>query len=211
MIKAILFDMDGVLVDSEDYYMQEMKKMLQDLGGEAEDEFFFEMIGSPWDYTYDQLRLKCSVSDEVFHKAITAFQNQDLPYDQLIFEDTKTVLNSLKEQGFHLAVCSSSSMAMIQQMIHLCQLENIFDFVISGESLKESKPHPEIYLTAAEALHCRSNECIVIEDSARGIEAGKNADMLVCAIKDTRFGINQSKADYKISHLSALIPLLKQL
>ena len=108
MIKAILFDMDGVLVDSEGYYMQEMKKMLQNLGGEAEDEFFFEMIDSTWDYTYDQLRLKCNVSDEVFHKAITAFQNQDLPYDQLIFEDTKTVLNSLKGQGYRLAVCSSS-------------------------------------------------------------------------------------------------------
>lgn len=210
MIQAILFDMDGVLVDSELYYMNEMKKMLNTLGSNPSDEFFYRLVGSSWTYTYEQLRIQAKhVSDEVFHQALANYQATLPPYDQLIFSDTKQVLKDLKAQNYLLAICSSSSLKMIHHMLDVCQLHEYFDYIISGESLKESKPHPQIYLEAAQYLHVNPSQCIVIEDSSRGIEAGKRANMKVYAIHDHHFGMDQSQADGKIEHLSELFDYLK--
>jgi len=75
----------------------------------------------------------------------------------------------------------------------------------------KSKPNPEIYLKSAEALGLRTNECVVVEDSYYGIEAGKRAGMTVIAKRDTMFGTDQSKADYFIGSLSEIVPLLEVL
>ena len=78
------------------------------------------------------------------------------------------------------------------------------DFEISGDQLKHSKPAPDIYLKASEVLNVTSDECIVIEDSTIGIEAGKNANMIVIAYKNDKFKQDQSYANYSFKSMQEI-------
>ena len=84
----------------------------------------------------------------------------------------------------------------------------IFDYIISGESLKESKPNPEIYLKCLEHFNLSAKEAIVVEDSPYGIAAAKRAGLEVAAIKDYRFGMDQSLADYFIDNTDQIVQII---
>ena len=94
-----------------------------------------------------------------------------------------------------VAVASSSRMEKIGEVRRACQLQELFDFCLSGEMCSAPKPAPDIYLAAAARLDLPPQECVVIEDSTYGIQAAKRAGMRVIARKDDRFGFDQSLAD----------------
>lgn len=96
----------------------------------------------------------------------------------------------------------------INQMLDTHQLRSYFDVILSGNDFKETKPNPEIYLTAMSELGVEATESLIIEDSKKGIQAGKSADATVWAIEDKRFGMNQDKADMKVESLTAIQKLL---
>lgn len=100
MIKAILFDMDGVLVDSEPYYIKKIQERMEKLGAIADDAFYTSLIGSSNQYTRKALRsLLPEFSDEEFNSKCTNFYDDIIPYHTLIFPDTLQTLKSLKERG----------------------------------------------------------------------------------------------------------------
>jgi HAD superfamily hydrolase (TIGR01509 family) len=133
-------------------------------------------------------------------------------------DDYKSILNPgvietlefLKKNNFKVALASSSKMHIIQKAIKQCEIASFFDFVISGEQFKESKPNPEIYLTAIKAIGCTPCECIVVEDSSYGIEAGSSAGTYVIAKKDDRFNFDQTKADDQIEQIDEIIDLFNK-
>ncbi len=88
------------------------------------------------------------------------------------------------------------------------ELECYFNIIVSGEDFKESKPNPEIYHDTRAKLQLAPEECLIVEDSSYGIQAGKAAGMEVVAIKDTQFSFDQSAADYFIDKTTDLINLL---
>ena len=94
-------------------------------------------------------------------------------------------------------------------MIHQCGLEGLFSSVISGMDLPVSKPDPDIYLRTMKVLDVCPQDCLVVEDSAYGIEAGKRAGAMVAARKDSRFSFDQSKADFHISDLTGVLRLVE--
>lgn len=99
----------------------------------------------------------------------------------------KEVLEELREMKLKLAVATSSVSTSARPFLDRHQLTKYFEVIITGDEVERGKPHPDIYLRAAEKLSVSPNECLVIEDSLSGVAAGKAAGMRVAAIPDRRF------------------------
>lgn len=197
MIKAVIFDMDGVLVDSEPKAMEQLKGFYKSYGAKASDAVLYAMVGCSYDYMYQEsLRIMhVDWSIEKFQERLDRYCLQHaFTYDEVLNPGVKETLVWLKEHGYKTAVASSSMMHQIQTMETTCDLVGCFDELLSGEMFKESKPNPEIYLTAAKKLHVDPTQCIAVEDSTFGIAAGNAAGMRVLAYADDRYGVDQSKA-----------------
>lgn len=136
-------------------------------------------------------------------------QNNPLPYKELIFPDVLKVLNEVKSQGLKIGLASSSVKADIFRALEENRLQGFFDIVLSGEEFKESKPNPEIYLTALKQLNVQASRALIIEDSEKGIAAGVAADVEVWAIRDNRFGMDQSAAKGLLDSLTDVLDLIK--
>ncbi|MEA5017599.1 MAG: HAD family phosphatase [Erysipelotrichaceae bacterium] len=216
-IKAVLFDLDGVLVNSEVVKHLVIKDFIEEKGYDIDHRLFFSLIGShsslnTWDEIFDQIDehivdQKTFLNEfAMYSKAIIAsidFGKYKMPY-------IEKVLELFKKSGIKLACASSSSIDYIYRLLDQCMIKEYFDVIVSGDDFSLSKPDPEIYLHCAYKLAVNSNECMVIEDSPYGIMAGKAAGMPVVAYKEEYFGLDQSKADYKISSYLELIDLFQQ-
>lgn len=214
-IKAVLFDMDGVLVDSETYYMEGTYSWMKDLGFTGTYQDVCQIIGTTMEVTYQMI-------EKMLHGQYTIEQltqvneqyflvDHPMQYREIMNPDLLDLLNEIKSRGYKCAVCSSSPKETIDQALRECGITSFFDYVVSGEQFTQSKPHPEIYLHAAEMLNVQVDQCLVIEDSTMGIEAGKNAAMKTIGILDRRFGLKQAHADVLVERLSEVLECAKYL
>ncbi len=211
-LKAVLFDMDGVLIDSEIVYLNRIYSKISPKYKFLSKEDLYPIVGM--DDKRTRIFLHNITCEPLDNEAFDIYM-QDILKDIQIAE-YKDVLNPgvlvtlefLKKGNFKVALASSSKMRIIKEVLKQCEIESFFDYVISGEKFKESKPNPEIYLTAIREIGCTPDECIVIEDSSYGIEAGSLAGAYVIAKKDERFHFEQSKADYQIETIDEIIDLL---
>lgn len=216
-IKAVLFDLDGVLVNSEVVKHLVIKDFIDEKGYDIDHRLFFSLIGShsslnTWDEIFDQI--DDNIVDQktflnefaLYSKSIIAgidFGKYKMPY-------IEKVLELFKKSGIKLACASSSSIEYIYRLLDQCMIKEYFDVIVTGDDFSLSKPDPEIYLHCAGKLRVNPNECMVIEDSPYGIMAAKAAGMPVVAYKEDYFGLDQSQADYKISCYLELIDLFQQ-
>ncbi len=213
MLKVILFDMDGVLIDSEGYYAEGTYTWMKEIGFQGKIEDIHKLIGTTMDKTYDMLvdLLGKKISKEAVKERNEAYFRQNpFNYKEGLKEGVTETMKWLKLQGISCAICSSSPLATIEKVVDQCGLSEYVSFYLSGENFKESKPHPEIYLTAAARFGVEPKECIVIEDSTMGIQAGKNAGMPVIAIMDERFDLDQSQADYRVNSMHIAKDVVEQ-
>lgn len=210
--KAVLFDMDGVLIDSEIGYLNKIYAQVvqrydflkrEDLyptvgmDGESERLFMHRITGEPMD----------NKAFDVYLEGVHSNIRMD-NYRDILNPGVVETLEFLKKRNYKTALASSSSMQVIKKVLRQCGIGPFFDFVVSGEQFKESKPNPEIYLTVMKALGCTPDECIVVEDSNYGIEAGLLAGAYVIAKRDDRFNMDQSKADDHIDRIDEVMDLL---
>lgn len=212
MFKAVIFDMDGVLVDSEPKNLEQLKGFYKSYGTDVDDTFMNTLVGSSYTYTYNESMrvMKLSWSIEKFKELFDNYcKIHSFEYDSVLNPGVKEILLWLKKHGYKTAVASSSTMNQIQTMKKVYNLNDCFDELLSGEIFNESKPNPEIYLTAAKKLLVKPEECIAIEDSKYGIEAGNAAGMRVLAYADDRYRVDQSKAYAKIYKMEEIKRYLK--
>ena len=213
-IKAVLFDMDGVLIDSEPANLKQFYEFYKTQGVEASKEFLISLVGSSIEYTgVESVRLlNNGWSVKEFYEHFDEYAKQyPISFPEILNEGVKETLLWLKEHGYQTAIGSSSQMSIIERMLKECELESYFDVVFSGEMFKESKPNPEIYESIAKTLGVEKKHCIVIEDSGFGIEAGKRANMVTIALRDDRFGIDQSGADEFIEDMKEIPAIVRKL
>lgn len=198
-MKAVLFDMDGVLVDSETFYMNGMFEWLKEKGFKGNIEDTYSIIGTTMETTYmmlsKMLENKYSI-DEIIKFNEEYFKRNPIKYNKIVIDGVVELMEFLKNEGIKMAICSSSPYGNIEYVIKECGFDKYLDYIISGESLKESKPNPEIYLKAVNVLRVKKEDCYIIEDSKIGIQAGVNAKIKVIALKDKKFNQDQSNADY---------------
>lgn len=212
MFKAVIFDMDGVLVDSEPKNLEQLRGFYKSYGTDVDDIFMHSLVGSSYTYTYEESMrvMKLDWPIEKFKEKFDAYcKIHSFEYNSVLNPGVKEILIWLKEHGYKTAVASSSTMDQIRTMEKVCDLVGCFDQLLSGEMFNESKPNPEIYLTAAKKLQVNSEECIAVEDSRYGIAAGNAAGMRVLAYADDRYGVDQSKAYAKIYKMQEIINYLK--
>ncbi len=190
--------MDGILYDSEGYYMDGTVKVMRELGYQGPEERLYEVVGKTadgtWQILYDLLDGEYTRNE--IQSVMDAY-NRKHPLDcfSVMFPDIPAALERLKRHGYLMACCSSNRPAEIRRCLREMGLREYFSCVISSEEIERAKPDPMIYLMAAEKIGTEPENCYVYEDSTPGIESGRRAGMKVIARKDDRFRQDQSRAD----------------
>lgn len=182
--KAVLFDMDGVIVDSMPYHFISWFETLKK----------YKVTVSPFDI-YEKEGEKCEVCVERFFKRdkiqcdnkviAEVLKLRDKLYKKYfkvhLFADIEAVLNKLKGKGFLLAIVTGSNREKVKSMLPK-KIISKFDVIIAADMIKRGKPHPDSYLTAAKQLKVKPEDCIVVENAPYGIKAAKTAKMFCVAV-----------------------------
>lgn len=213
-MKAVFFDMDGVLIDSETYSHEVIEEFLRLDHSPIPPERFYLLIGShkslnTWDQILEGIELNEPV--EEFKKrmhAYTAPRRWHFDFASRIFPEVKEVIKTLKENGVFLAVASSSNLEYVRNVLDSQDLTQYFDLIVSSDDFTKSKPDPEIYLHCLEHSGHKKEDCLIVEDSPIGIEAARRAGIKVAARREHHFGLDQSQADLHIDDLTALLKML---
>lgn len=205
--KAVIFDMDGVLVDSESYQQNIIKnyftnKTNYDVGKLKLNKF----IGSSgelevWKKVFEEYNLSDNEFNELSDELYKYMDEHKPQYKSLLNDNVREIIKWLKNNNFKLGIASSNSKAEIERMLLETELTYYFDHIISGESFKRSKPCPDIYNSMVDMLGVEKEKCLVIEDSYYGIQAAINANIDVVVLKDNKIGINQSNGMLFINNL----------
>jgi HAD superfamily hydrolase (TIGR01509 family) len=211
MFRAVIFDMDGVLVDSEPVYQKILYDILKDRYPWVTPKDLEPLVGmnnQECRCVFANLMHK-DVSDPGFNvEADELFASCTVDYSEVMRPEVPGILRTLKDSGYLIALASSSRTADITRALDECKIAQFFDVVTSGDQFRESKPNPEIYLHTMKELKVSPSECLIIEDSGYGIEAGVAAGATVAALRDDRYDLHQEKAHYHISSLSEIPGLL---
>ena len=214
MIKAVIFDMDGVIVDTEPIYYERLHEFLKfnDIDPDLEelDKIAGASSRDAWG-TIQRIWGKPLNKDKYEQAYEDYFKDRPVGNRERVNPDLNTLLDWLKKEDYQIALASSSSMGEIQKVLEECDLKHYFESILSGDMFEQSKPNPEIYFKSAEKLHVKPEECLVIEDSTYGITAAKGAGMHVLAKRDDRFNFKQDLAHKIIDRLTDAIPELQKL
>ena len=207
MIKAVLFDMDGILFDSEYWYMKGTVEQMRAFGYQGDEKEIYRIIGTTIEGTYRILYelLEGRVSLAQLEESNTRyFREHPIDFKAIMFEDVPAALKRIRAMGIQTAVCSSSPYDYIENGLKDMGIRDMFDYLISGADLEHPKPAPDGYLLARQALGTAPENCIIYEDSTLGIESGKRAGIFTVARRDERFHQDQSQADLIVQNITEL-------
>lgn len=203
-MKAFIFDMDGVIIDSEKYYALAIQHVVNDYGHEVDSEYTNQFIGTTNTYTWTRIIEDFQIDStpaELTEKMMAYKEQLDEEHGLIFYPGILDLLKRLKAHDFRLAIASSSGMKEIQQTVDVLNAQDYFDFLVSGEAINLSKPDPGIYLHTATLLEMKPSQCIVIEDSHNGARAAKAAGMYCIGYIDTHYPAQDlSMVDQKIYH-----------
>lgn len=210
MLKAILFDLDGTLINSEEYYMKSMVNIAKLVGKDAKQEDFFVCIGKDMDATYkifeDFVKKPKNTWIDLYNDY---FRNVDpIDFASLLFEDVLDTFIGIKEKGIKIGICSMSPEYYIEDCVKKCHLQDYVDYYISGENCAHNKPYPDIYLKALKDLGLKADEALVVEDAKEGIVSASLAGIKVVARDDSRFNVDQSQASVVFKDLRKLLTII---
>ena len=209
---AVIFDMDGVLVDTEWAYKQELVAFSEDMGFGLTNAELNTLVGTSSKVFENSLvewygRIGHSYDIDAARDAYVAWSHAHVSLDfaSLLNLGVHETLDELHARGVRTALASSSPMRDIKAVLAACKLEGMFETVVSGEQFHESKPNPEIYLHSLDLLGLPADVCCCVEDSVPGITAGKAAGLTVFAKREERFGFSQDAADTIIDQVPDLL------
>jgi len=189
-MQAIIFDMDGLMIDSEKITYEGYRISLEKRGYHASIDFYKSTLGSTRntarelykkrygnDIPYDE------ILDEVIIYISDFFENQGVPLKQGLIE----LLQYLKEHHYPRIVATSSSRNRVKRIFEIAHLTEYFDDMICGDEVVNGKPDPEIFLKACAKLNVKPQDALVLEDSQAGIQAASLADIPVICIPDMKY------------------------
>lgn len=213
MIKAVIFDMDGTLIDSQPIWYQVSTDFFQKNGFPVTMDDMIKLTGSPVAKLVDYVLQAHGQKDKARVQLVTELMDYavfEILAAKPLLPNVKDVLAQLKQQGIKIAVASVSPRNMLQGIVDSCGIAEYFDYLASAEELDYNKPHPAVYLHAAQQLDVSVAECFAVEDSVLGMISGKAASMKTVVIPaqaewdDSRWAL----ADFKLANIAELPTLL---
>ena len=187
MVQAVIFDVDGTLLDTERIYMKAWKEAAAEMGYVMPDRvlqmtravnakdaarIFEEEIGNGFSYTATR-PIRVRIAEEIIHRE-----------SPILKPGVLELLDFLKEKGIRLAVASSTNTQTTKEHLASSGILEPFEVVVGGDQIVNGKPHPDIFLRAAELLGAAPEMCVVVEDSPAGIKAGHAAGMKTVLVPD---------------------------
>lgn len=185
MLKGVIFDMDGVLVDNADIHIEALEIFFGRLGVDGWQDNIMECFGMGSNEIWEMLippHILCRKPLEQWTREKEAIYREI--YESRIKEvnGLTTLLKELTANGIKCAVGSSACIENVEFVLDRCNIGSYFSQTVCGDDVKRCKPDPEIYLTAARKLGLEPSECLVFEDAKAGIKAARNAGMKVVAL-----------------------------
>lgn len=210
-MKAVIFDLDGVIVHTDLYHYQAWKRLADRLGLSFDERVNNRLRGvsriesleivlenSPFSaLSGAEKTALASEKNETYKQLLRAMTPADLS------AEVGDALRKLRERGIRMAIGSSSRNARL--ILEKIGLENFFDAVSDGNNITKSKPDPEVFLKAAEYLAVLPGDCVVVEDADAGVEAARRAGMKAVAIGDA---VRYGNGDWNIGSFRELLDIL---
>lgn len=216
MLRAVIFDFDGVITDSEILHLRAFNQSLAPYGIEiTKNEYYTTYLGFNDNDCYRLLIEKGLLKMD--EQQINAIMNQKKRiFEQLsqtegkMIEGVRDFLNMLGQNNIPMAICSGSLLTEVEMVLEEARLRHLFEVIVSGEQVTKGKPHPEGFLLSLQRLNenpgnpITANQCVVIEDSHWGLEAAKAAGMHTIAVTNSYDAQQLSMAEKIVNRLNDL-------
>lgn len=190
MIKAIIFDMDGLMIDSERVTFECYQERLKDMNLTMDEEFYKTLLGKPikgiyqrfYDVYGNDFPIQ-NVIQDVHQLMAERFETEGVPVKKGLVE----LLHYLKDYNYKTIVATSSNRDRVDKILAQAKITEFFDDSICGDEVTKGKPNPEVFLKSCQKLGVNVDEAIVLEDSEAGIQASYDANIKVICIPDMKY------------------------
>jgi len=208
-LEAVIFDMDGVLIDSEPIHIEIERQLFDKLGINVSAEVHHTYLGTAGDFMYGDIKSRFGRSETVeelmaFDDAFRCNYFKNLK-SIVLNEGVLNLLQEIKSAGLKLAVATSSSPAIAHVVLDRCGIKSVFDTVMTTQEAGKSKPSPDVYLAASRIINVNPCNCLVFEDSPNGMKAARKAGMFCITVKTDSVDVNDiAGSDFHIESFKGL-------
>ena len=211
MIKAVIFDMDGLMFDTERLAVPTWQRISRELGYEMPAEFVINMFGR--NVSAISADIKKTFGEEFDTELGWKLRKQYVTewidkHGVPLKPGLKELLKYIRQKGLKTAIATSTDLHLVEHYLNLSGLTDYYDGIVTGQMVAQGKPAPDIYLKALDELNLKKDEAVVVEDATSGIESALAAGLRVVARDASRYHADQHKADMILSDLNELIEMI---
>lgn len=201
MLQTVIFDMDGVIVDTEPVHHYAYYEHFKLLEIEVSAELFSTFTGNSTKNVFQKIKEHFGVEAEIedlVNKKRSIFNDAfDTKEDLFLLEGVENLIKKLHQNGIQMVLASSASKVTIERIFNRFDLHKYFSHIVSGEDFPQSKPNPAIFIEAVRLSNTPKENCIIIEDSTNGIKAAHASGVFCVGYKSA----NSKKQDYSLANL----------